>query len=97
MEYKEMASPGPNQLDSSRFQQILRVGDSIEGENPFVGVGRGSPVSSYDDVIVEQPRDFKNEIEADTGSLKQKQKRKLMLDLKFGHSMESESNLCFAL
>ena len=41
------------------------MGDSLEGEHSSVGVGRESPVSD-DDVIIEQPRDFDNENEADT-------------------------------
>ena len=65
-DYKEMATPSPDQLNKPRFQEILGVGDSLEGEHSSVGAGRGSPVSDYD-VIIEQPRDFENENEADTG------------------------------
>ena len=66
-DYNEMATPSPDQLDNPRLQQILGEEDILEGEHTFVGVGRGSPVPDYDEVIIEQPRDLERQNETDTG------------------------------
>ena len=58
-----------DQRDVPKLQESLRVGLCSEGENSYMGGGRGSPASlNCDDFIHEQPRVFKPTCKTDAGT-----------------------------
>jgi hypothetical protein len=67
----EIAS-NQDQNTKPQDQENLRGGQRLEREHPFMGVGRGSPVSNLKNVITEQPRYYyyekQHDSAADTGT-----------------------------
>jgi hypothetical protein len=61
-----------DQNNKPQDQENLRGGQRLDREHPFMGEGRGSPVSNLNDIITEQPRDNNYEKQhdsaADTGT-----------------------------